>query len=176
MTTSPSTPEGLARFNALSPDDAAAALHAACGSHRWAGVVAAKRPFATVEDLLQAADEAWFKMAPKDWLEAFSHHPRIGETDLSQARFAKTAAQSSKEQSGMARASEKTRRAFVEGNAEYEEKFGYVFLICATGKSGEEMLRQLRRRVTNDSATELRNAVHEQSLITRIRLSKLVKP
>lgn len=166
---------GLERLNGLSVDEARRQLHVVCGSAKWVDAMVAGRPFASVESMHAAADEAWFGLQRQDWLEAFSHHPRIGERNLAQAKFAATATQSSKEQSGMAGASEAVRAEFAAGNAAYEKKFGHVFLVCATGKTGEEMLGTLRARMQNDAATELRNAANEQSRIVRIRLGKLVE-
>lgn len=170
----PATPQGLARLNAMSAAEAAAALTVVCGSKRWAAAMTGNRPFQQLDALIQTADSIWFALSPADWTEAFAHHPRIGETNLAQARFAKTAQQSSIEQSGMSGASDEVRRAFVAGNAEYERKFGHVFLICATGKSGAFMLDQLGKRLKNDAATELHQAAREQAMITRMRLTKLV--
>lgn len=166
---------GLNRLNACREDEARETLHGVCGSWRWVEGMLTRRPFGSVGALLAAADEVWFGLEKRDWLEAFSHHPRIGERNLAQAKFAATAAQSSKEQSGMTGASEAVRAEFASGNAEYEKKFGYVFLICATGKTGDEMLGSLRERIQNDAATELRNAANEQSKIVRIRLGKRVE-
>lgn len=169
-------PSGLDRLNAASEADARRALHTVCGSTRWADAMVRARPFASFEALLAEADRVWAGLDEADWLEAFSHHPRIGERNLAQARFAATAAQSSREQSGMASASREVRLAFAEGNAEYESRFGHVFLICATGKTGEQMLASLCERLTNDPATEVRNAAEQQRQITRIRLERLVNP
>ncbi|MGH7243461.1 MAG: 2-oxo-4-hydroxy-4-carboxy-5-ureidoimidazoline decarboxylase [Phycisphaerales bacterium] len=166
---------GIGRFDSLDDSDAKVKLATVCGSMKWVERMMKRRPFGSTDNLLGACDEVWFRLAKEDWLEAFSHHPRIGERDLAQAKFAATAQQSSKEQSGMAGASEDVRSAFAAENAEYEKKFGHVFLICATGKSGEHMLGSLRERMKNDAATELRNAAEQQSQIMRIRLGKLVE-
>jgi len=166
---------GLERLNEMSEPEAHEMLIAVCGSKQWVDRMIARRPFASADALYAAADETWFALEKQSWLEAFSHHPRIGERNLARAKFAATAAQSSKEQSGMAGATEAVRTEFASGNAEYEKKFGHVFLICATGKTGEEMLDSLRERTENDAATELRNAANEQSKIVRIRLGKLVE-
>ncbi|MBN8597158.1 MAG: 2-oxo-4-hydroxy-4-carboxy-5-ureidoimidazoline decarboxylase [Planctomycetes bacterium] len=165
----------LTRLNEMSESEARQKLLAVCGSERWVNRMIARRPFASVDAVYSAADEEWFGLEKQDWLEAFSHHPRIGERNLAQPKFAATASQSSREQSGMAGASEDVRKEFAVGNAEYEKRFGHVFLICATGKTGEEMLGSLRERLKNDGATELRNAAEEQSKIVRIRLGKLVE-
>ncbi|MBX3390042.1 MAG: 2-oxo-4-hydroxy-4-carboxy-5-ureidoimidazoline decarboxylase [Phycisphaeraceae bacterium] len=166
---------GLAKLNAMDEQSARAALHSVCGSCKWVDQMLSLRPFADSGKLFAEADRVWFGLETKDWLEAFSHHPRIGERNLAQAKFAATATQSSKEQSGMAGASERVRAEFAEGNEKYEKKFGHVFLICATGKTGQEMLDSLKKRMSNDGATELKNAAQEQSRIVRIRLEKLVE-
>lgn len=170
------TPAGLRRLNAMTPVEAESALHTCCGCRTWAARVAAARPFASISALRAEADRQWAVLGPAEWLEAFSHHPRIGETNLSQPRFAATAAQSAREQSGMAAADDDIRAEFLRLNAEYELRFGHVFLICATGRSADEMLAQLRVRLKNDPATELRIAAAEQLLITHIRLGRLVEP
>lgn len=162
----------LARLNALDAHAAADVLRASCGSARWAERMTAARPFAGVETLLAEADRVWFALGREDWLEAFAHHPRIGERNLSQTRFAATAAQAGREQSGMASATDAQRAEFAAGNERYEKRFGHVFLICATGKSAGQMLDQLRARLNNDAAVELTNAAREQSTITRVRLER----
>ncbi|MBS0192197.1 MAG: 2-oxo-4-hydroxy-4-carboxy-5-ureidoimidazoline decarboxylase [Phycisphaerales bacterium] len=166
---------GIEGLNALPEDEAAARLLVVCGSKNWVKGMLARRPFAGVDALMKAAEEVWFGLSREDWLEAFSHHPRIGERNLSQAKFAATAAQSSREQSGMAGASEAVREEFAVKNAEYEKRFGHVFLICATGKTGAEMLDSLRARLQNGGDVELGNASVEQSKIVRIRLGKMVE-
>jgi len=129
-----------------------------------------ERPFRNEAELFAAAERFWRSLGREDWLEAFSHHPRIGEKNL--AASGAGAAQASKEQAGMASASEGERREFAEGNAEYERCFGHVFLIFACGKGPAEMLGQLRTRLGNDATTELVNAVTEQAKITRLRLER----
>lgn len=163
---------GLARLNAMPREEAAAVLRSCCGSKRWAAAMAGARPFASV-DTLMAESEAWWnwkKMTREDLLEAFSHHPRIGERNMT--AFGEGAAQASKEQSGMALATEAQRREFAAGNEAYERKFGHVFLIFASGKTPEQMLEQLRARMNNDGETELANAAAEQAKITRLRLER----
>jgi OHCU decarboxylase len=165
---------GVAGLNALSRERAIAELLKCCGSKRWAECVTDRRPFEWFENVCAAADAVWWDLGREDWLEAFAHHPRIGQRDLSAARFAPTREWAGKEQAGMAGASDEVRLAFARGSEEYERTFGHVFLICATGKSGEEMLRQLRERLGNDAETELRMAAAEQAKITRLRLEKLL--
>lgn len=172
MTQSSPADKGLVRLNALSTPEAIDVLFSACGSRAWAQQVAAARPFSTIDTLFSTADRIWLSMPREEWLAAFSHHPRIGERNLAQFRFAATAAQSSREQSGMAAATDAQRQEFAAGNEQYERRFGHVFLICATGKSAADMLSSLRARLGNDPETELHNAAGEQAKITRLRLER----
>lgn len=165
----------LERLNAMDAAEAKAELMKCCGSTRWAEAVAARRPFADAEQLYAEADRAWAQTGPDDWREAMTHHPRIGESQL-RAKFATTATWSSQEQRGISGAGEEVLQGLARGNREYEEKFGFIFLVCATGKSAEEMLALLRQRMHNDPQTELRVAAGEQAKITRIRLEKLLSP
>jgi OHCU decarboxylase len=164
----------LDRLNALPGDEAAAAFLACCGSTRWAREMAARRPFADVAALLAAADEVWWSLAPDDWDEAFRAHPRIGERKAAPAQGARAAAWSAQEQAGAASAGDETALALADGNRAYEERFGRIYIVCATGKTAEEMLAILRARLANDPATELRAAAAEQAKITRLRLEKLL--
>ena len=138
-----------------------------CGSQRWAKALAARRPFASMEELQEAAEAEWWKLKYHDWLEAFSHHPRIGEHSRSRG-FAK------QEQAGTGSASDRTLKELDRLNRVYEEKFGHVFLVFATGKSAEEMLDALQARLLNSADDELTNAATEQAKITRLRLEKLL--
>jgi allantoicase len=166
--------EPHAVLNALSLEDARAALLRCCGATRWAGWLLTQRPFASTEALLKAAAGVWTQMEKADMLEAFSHHPAIGADPAAlRERFAATAAWSSAEQAGVAGADEATLEALRDGNVRYREKFGYVFLVCATGKTAAEMLALLRTRLAHDPDTELRVAAAEQARITRLRLEKL---
>lgn len=170
----PQPSRGLTRLNAMPAAEATAALLTCCGSARWAAAMVAQRPFASAAAVYTHAEAVWQGLAREDWLDAFSHHPRIGERNLAQPKFAGTAEQSAREQSGMSAAAESVQREFVSFNAEYEHRFGHVFLICATGKSADFMLSQLKARLANDADTELRNAAHEQSMIVRLRLEGML--
>jgi 2-oxo-4-hydroxy-4-carboxy-5-ureidoimidazoline decarboxylase len=165
---------GVSRLNALPAAEAVEVLLTCCGSRQWAARMAARRPFVNPDAVIEEAGRIWLSLEKKDWLEAFGHHPRIGERNLNQAKFggAATAAQAGKEQSGMAAATDEQRREFATGNEEYERRFGHVFLICATGKTAATMLEHLRMRLNNDRATELANAAKEQAMITRLRLER----
>ena len=127
--------------------------------------MAARRPFRDTSQLYRVADEIWSSLEGGDWLEAFSHHPRIGENAAGWAKV---------EQSGTRGASAETMEKLAERNRAYEVKFGHVFLICATGKRADDMLHNLEHRMANDPATELRVAAAEQARITRLRLEKLL--
>jgi allantoicase len=167
-------PEPHEVLNALPIEEARAALLRCCGATRWAGWLLTQRPFASSEALYKAAAGVWTQMEKADMLEAFGRHPEIG-ADIAQlrARFASTATWSSAEQAGVAGADEATLEALRDGNVRYRERFGYVFLVCATGKTAAEMLALLRARLSNDPDTELKIAAAEQARITRLRLEKL---
>lgn len=164
---------GLARLNALSEDDLAAELLRCCGSRRWARRVAASRPFGSVEDLHAAGRHVWEGLGPRDRREAFAAHPEIGgERKVRDP----TREWSRQEQSSMDAAGEGTRDALAVGQRAYRERFGYIFLIRATGRTPEEMLSALRDRLGNGPAAELGVASEEQWLITELRLSRLLEP
>lgn len=163
----------LREFNALSTDEAIKDLLRCCGSRRWAMQMAARRPYASLDAVLQTADEVWAKMDRADFLEAFSHHPKIGDVASLRAKFAATANWAAGEQAGVQAASEDVLRQLAEGNELYEKRFGYIFIVCATGKSASEMLALLRERLRNRADQEIRIAAGEQAKITRIRLGKL---
>ena len=157
----------LNELNALPATEAENGLLKCCGSQRWARTMAARRPFKTKDDLHRTAEIEWLKLKYPDWLEAFSHHPRIGERATAKG-FAQ------QEQAGTAGAADKTLLSLESLNRLYEEKFGFVFLVFATGKTADEMLGALQRRLQNGRDVELKNAVGEQAKITRLRLEKLL--
>jgi OHCU decarboxylase len=162
----------LAHLNALAPADAEATLLRCCGSREWAHQMTIARPFATRDDLHAAADRIWWRLGEDPWREAFAAHPRIGS--VSRQDHAAPDEWSNREQAGAASASESIRRALAKVNAEYEARFGYIYIVCATGKTGDEMLAIATRRFQNDPATEIRVAAAEQAAITRLRLDKLL--
>jgi 2-oxo-4-hydroxy-4-carboxy-5-ureidoimidazoline decarboxylase len=166
--------EPHAVLNGLDEAAAAAALRRACGAKRWVERMLARRPFVSTAELLASADAEWRASSPDDYREAFAHHPRIGE-DLAELRrrFQSTASLSGREQAGMAVADEATLHELREANAAYRERFGFIFIICATGKSATEMLEALRRRLDNDPSTELAIAADEHAKITQLRLGGL---
>lgn len=166
---------GLAEFNELASDEAEAELMKCCGSRRWARAVASARPFASLDELLNASDRIWRSLDASDWLEAFSHHPQIGERKSERPQAAEASRWSEQEQSGTKGADTATMDALAAGNRAYFDRFGYIFIICATGKSSTEMLTELQSRLTNDPETELRVAAEEQRRITHLRLRKLLE-
>ena len=145
-----------------------------CGSELWVLRMLGRRPFVSLSELMEAADEAWARLRREDYLEAFSHHPEIG-ADLAalRERFQQTRAWSSDEQAGVAGASEQTLVALRDNNQRYRERFGYIFIVCASGLRAEELLQALSARLNNDPAVELQIAAAEQSKITKLRLAKL---
>jgi 2-oxo-4-hydroxy-4-carboxy-5-ureidoimidazoline decarboxylase len=150
-------------------------LEKCCGSPAWVEKVMAFFPVEDLVELLEDAEEEWYKCSPEDWKEAFSHHPRIGDIDSMKKKFASTANWAMGEQKGTSKASEETIKALANGNKEYEDKFGYIFIVCATGKSTEEMLDILQSRLSNDPKEEIEIAADEQNKITRLRLEKLLE-
>jgi OHCU decarboxylase len=159
----------LERFNRLSDEEAAAELLAACHSRRWAKEVAAGRPYADVAALQRAAEEVWAGLGPDDWLEAFRAHPRIGEGGGAAPDWSR------QEQAGVDAAGDDVRQRLARGNAEYEARFGHVFLISAAGRDAGEILAALTERLGNDPDTELRVAADEHRRITRLRLERLME-
>lgn len=164
----------LATLNHLSRSDAQTELLKCCGSGAWAHQMTESRPFQSEAALYEQADRIWNSLQRKDWLEAFSHHPRIGEKQLRE-KFSATASWATQEQQGTRGAPDLVLAALAAGNERYERQFGFVFLICATGRTADEMLKQQTDRMSNDPETEIRIAASEQSKITRIRLEKWLK-
>ncbi len=162
----------LARWNEVPDDEASAQILRCCGSKAWAREMAARRPSHDETAIKNAADEVWQTLAEADWLEAFRSHPRIGESAAVNSGRQASADWASQEQRQMANADDAVKIALVEANREYEQKFGHIFIVCATGKSAAEMLQILQHRLQNDAATELREAAEQQRQITQIRLTK----
>ncbi len=161
------------RVDGASPDEARALLQACCGSTRWVERMLALRPFGATDILLSAARREWFALTPEDWKEAFAHHPKIGDRGMLRARFPATHHFSEREQSGMETAPDQIIDPLAQGNAAYERRFGHIFIVCATGKSAQEMLDLLTARLQNDPVTEVRLAAEEQAKITELRLKQL---
>lgn len=168
--------KGLAWLNGLNASAASSELQRCCGSLRWAEQLAARRPFESMDELLRQADDVWWHLSETDWKEAFAQHPKIGDIGSLRKKFAATAHWASNEQAGATNASDDVVKALSDGNTQYEEKFGYIFIVCATGKSAGEMLQLLRQRLHNPPEKEIRIAAQEQAAITRLRLQKLLNP
>lgn len=144
-----------------------------CGSRKWARMMTAARPFCDAATLLKQANQIWQSLEAQDWLEAFAAHPKIGARQATSQQPAQSAQWSHTEQSGTHTATNTVRDALAEANRLYEGKFGYIFIVCATGKSAKEMLALCRQRAHNAADLELRIAADEQRKITEIRLRKL---
>ncbi len=156
--------------------EVAATLRRCCASEAWVGRMVASRPFGDFADLRRTAEEIWWDLEASDWLEAFAGHPRIGDLEGLRTRFASTRSWSAGEQAGVEGVGDDVLQALAEANRRYEEIFGHLFIVCASGKSAREMLALLEQRSTADPADELRTAAGEQQKITEIRLRKLVTP
>jgi 2-oxo-4-hydroxy-4-carboxy-5-ureidoimidazoline decarboxylase len=161
------------RLDAATEADARELLTMCCGSTRWVTRMLARRPFGSEDTLLAAARQEWFALTPEDWREAFAHHPKIGDRDSLRERFARTAHLSAAEQRGVSTASDATLDAIAAGNRSYEAKFGFIFIVSATGKSADEMLTLLRERLHNAADAELLIAAEEQAKITELRLRRV---
>ncbi|MBV8855376.1 MAG: 2-oxo-4-hydroxy-4-carboxy-5-ureidoimidazoline decarboxylase [Acidobacteria bacterium] len=164
----------IGKLNRLSLDEARAALLACCGSTRWASEVAALRPFWDVGQLLNLGGRVWRELPAEDWLEAFRAHPKIGEKQAEKETGAEARAWAEGEQSRAREASGETLDALAGANREYEARFGFIFIVCATGKTADEMLALLRQRLDNDPEAELHVAAAEQWRITELRLRKFL--
>jgi 2-oxo-4-hydroxy-4-carboxy-5-ureidoimidazoline decarboxylase len=163
----------LNRINELDPESAHQIFLNCCGARRWAEEMTQGRPYARDQALVEKAAGAWEKLGCSDWLEAFGAHPKIGDIESLKAKYSATKDLAAGEQSGVAQASPQVLEELAAKNKEYEEKFGYIFIVCATGKTADEMLNILRSRIVNSLDAELRNAIEEQKKITRLRLEKL---
>jgi 2-oxo-4-hydroxy-4-carboxy-5-ureidoimidazoline decarboxylase len=162
----------LDRWHALPQDEAAQEVLSCCGSQAWASQLVAMRPFADEQSLFAAADHCWQHLPEADWLEAFRSHPRIGEKHAQNKTTAASAAWSSAEQSQMKEADAAILLRMQQGHREYEERFGRIFIVCASGKQPAEMLQILERRLGNEPAEELLESAAQQQQIMQLRLGK----
>ncbi|HJT66949.1 MAG TPA: 2-oxo-4-hydroxy-4-carboxy-5-ureidoimidazoline decarboxylase [Pyrinomonadaceae bacterium] len=179
------TAHDLDWLNALPAEAARAELLKCCGSTSWAKTLAERRPFPTLDQLLAQADEVWWALDQSDWLEAFRSHPKIGEKKAAATPTtaavagdlvaAQSQQWSAEEQRGVARAGPETVEKLARLNRLYEEKFGFIFIVCATSKSTDEILALLEERIGNEPAAELSIAASEQAKITGLRLRKLLE-
>jgi 2-oxo-4-hydroxy-4-carboxy-5-ureidoimidazoline decarboxylase len=165
----------LTELNNLPQSELADALSKCCGSTVWVQNMLAIFPVADAEMLMQQATVIWNKLSEADWREAFTHHPKIGgDVAALREKFASTSTWAEGEQASVKQASQATLEALAAGNSDYEQKFGYIFIVCATGKTAEEMLTLLQARLPNKPEVEILIAMGEQDKITRIRLEKLL--
>jgi 2-oxo-4-hydroxy-4-carboxy-5-ureidoimidazoline decarboxylase len=169
-----STSMTLADLNAFSPAARAEALATCCGAAAWVAALNKQFPFATAEALFAEAERIWDNLTEADWREAFMHHPKIGDVNALREKFASTATWVAGEQGAVRQAEPETLEALAAGNDAYEQKFGYIFIVCATGKSATEMLALLQARLPNEPSQEIHIAMGEQAKITRLRLEKLL--
>ena len=163
----------LETINAWNEAEACESFGRCCGSTRWSREMARLRPFESEAAVYEAADRLWWALDPSDWLEAFASHPKIGAREAPRPEHAATAAWSAGEQSGTERAGADVLEDLAELNRRYESQFGYIFIVCATGKSAAEMRGLLEARLANDPGRELAIAAGEQARITHLRLEKL---
>jgi OHCU decarboxylase len=163
-------------LNALPAEAARDELWKCCGAPGWVNEVEQGRPYASLDQLLTRAKDVWSALPERDWLEAFRSHPKIGEKKAASAVAAQSQQWSAQEQRGVQTAGEAAIEKLARLNRAYEEKFGFIFIVCATGKSTDEILALLEQRMQNDAAPELRIAAAEQAKITELRLRKLLEP
>jgi 2-oxo-4-hydroxy-4-carboxy-5-ureidoimidazoline decarboxylase len=164
--------ETLARWNSLDQEAAAAAILPCCGSRAWAAELTARRPIADEAALLAESAAVWRALPKQAWQEAFDSHPRIGEQKAQKDATAESLKASAKEQSVALSADEAAKLALKEANRRYEQRFGRIFIICASGRGAEEILAALEARMSNDDTTEMREAAEQQRQITALRLKR----
>jgi OHCU decarboxylase len=164
----------LERLNSLPGEAAEQELRKCCGSTNWIRRMVEQRPFQNAGQLFDVADRVWRELSSENWLEAFRHHPRIGEKNAAAGNLPDAQRWSRAEQAGASNAVPEMPAVLAEANRAYEARFGYIFIVCATGKSFQEILEILRQRLQNDPGQEIRVAAEEQRKITRLRLEKLL--
>ena len=147
-------------------------LKSFCGSQAWVAGLHALQPFASVRTLFAMADDVWFSLTPRDWLEAYAAHPRIGDKKKAKAATAKSAAWSKGEQSQVGQGAADVKRRLKELNDAYFKKFGFIYIVCATGRSAPQLLELLEERIRGSKKSELEKAAREQAKITRLRIEK----
>ena len=160
-------------LDTMSADQAAETLTSCCASSRWVKEMVRRRPYGSVADVLASADEAWDLTSDEDWHEAFSHHPRIGDSEAAAAQSSRSTEWSAGEQSAVQSGTETVQSELAKINREYEDRFGHIYIVCATGKTPEQLLEIARKRLANRPEKELRVAAEEQRKITQLRLKKL---
>ncbi|MBL4654743.1 MAG: 2-oxo-4-hydroxy-4-carboxy-5-ureidoimidazoline decarboxylase [Bacteroidia bacterium] len=164
----------LEEFNNLDEGARRDALSKCCGANKWIEKMLNASAVESLELLLEQADKNWYDCTESDWLEAFTHHPKIGDLKSLEKKFDSTKEMAGNEQSAVNVAAEDVLIELANHNERYEEKFGYIFIVCATGKSANEMLELLKTRINNNSEEEIKIAMEEQNKITKLRLQKLL--
>ncbi len=164
----------LTELNQLPQAELIEHLSHCCGASHWVQAMAHFQPFASIDLLHEISDTIWTELDEEDYLEAFTHHPMIGDLEALKKKFADTAQWAGQEQSGSNSASESTLQSLQQANRDYLKKFGFIFIVCATGKTADQMLTLLLQRLDNDHSTELSIAAEEQNKITHLRLEKLL--
>ena len=161
-------------LNALTPSEANEQFKLCCGASNWVEKMNQNRPFQDGNEVYKKAKSIWFSLSSDDWLEAFTHHPKIGNIDSLRKKFQNVKSISENEQSGVNNATESILKDLAESNQLYEDRFGFIFIVCAAGKSADEMLDLIKIRLKNNMDTEMLNAANEQNKITQLRLKKLL--
>jgi len=167
----PTANDALARWNSLDAEAAAREILPCCGSRAWAEGLTALRPFDTARELFDASDPIWAGLVEDDWREAFDSHPRIGQSHA-RAATAESLTWSSEEQRAALSPDETAKLALAEANRQYEDRFGRIFIVCASGKSTAEILAILEQRMKNTAAEEMLEAAEQQRQITQLRLRR----
>ena len=163
----------IASFDHLPLEEKRELLHKCCSSGQWVNFMIDLLPYEDLVDVLEDAEQVWYNCDEMAWLEAFSHHPKIGDLSSLESKFASTKELAGEEQSGIKNANDDTLVELAELNRQYESKNGFVFIICATGLSSDEMMEGIKKRLGNDRQSELEIAAEEQNKITKLRLEKL---
>ena len=161
-------------LNTLTPAEANEQFELCCCASNWVEKMNQNRPFQDKNEVYQKAESIWFSLSSEDWLEAFTHHPKIGDIDSLRKKFHNTKSISKNEQSGVNDVEKSTLNDLAKSNQLYEDKFGFIFIVCATGKSADEMLALIKMRLNKNAETEMQNAAKEQNKITQLRLKTLL--
>lgn len=164
----------FSELNTLSEEQAFVEFEKCCGAKEWITPMVNGRPYNSMEELLNIADNHWKSCSEEAIYEAFHHHPKIGDISSLSKKFANTKEWAGNEQGKVAEANTEVIKELAQGNSDYESKFGFIFIVCATGKSAQEMLDILKSRLPNDKEKELKIAAEEQNKITKLRLEKLL--
>lgn len=163
----------IAEFNHLPEEKKREYLLQCCGSREWINRMLTVFPVEDLVEFLDVAEEKWYECSQEEWREAFEHHPTIGDINSMKEKFANTTEWAAEEQSGVNKSDEATLQELSNANKEYQNKFGYIYIVCATGRSANEMLDDLKARINNPKEEEVKVAAAEQLKITKLRLEKL---